>query len=138
MNEYERKAKRFLKSNDAKMTITHVKDDYGGYAKGTITDGWLYQVRIDRNHHTWKFQFSDSVYNRDHCKRPTQYDVLACLVKYECGDILDFMSEYGYDIDIYDGKSINKVKSIYDAVCKEYANVLRIFGDCLEELREIN
>ena len=136
MTDYERKAREFLKKHNAKMTISHVSDGYGGWRKGTITDGWLYRVRIDRNGKSWSFQFSDSVANRWNNKRPTKYDVLACIEKWEpYGDLWDFANEFGYDI--YDRESYQKVNRTFKAVKKEYANVVRMFGDCLEELKEI-
>lgn len=136
MTDYERKAREFLKKHNAKMTISHVSDGYGGWRNGTITDGWLYRVRIDRNGKSWSFQFSDSVANKWNNKRPTKYDVLACIEKWEpYGDLWDFANEFGYDI--YDRESYQKANRTFKAVKKEYANVVRMFGDCLEELQEI-
>lgn len=136
MNEYDAMAKEFLKKYGAKMTISHVFDEWGGYRKGKITDGWLYRVRIDRNGKTWSFSFSDSVYNRQHNKRPTPYDVLACIEKYEpYGDVWDFAREFGYEIN--DRDSYKATEKIFKAVCKEYRNVIRMFEDCIEELQEI-
>lgn len=136
MTEYDVKAKEFLKKYGAKMKISHVFDEWGGYHKGKITDGWLYIVRIDRNGKSWSFQFSDSVYNRQHNERPTPYDVLACIVKYEpYGDMWDFAKEFGFEI--YDRESYKKTERTFKAVCKEYKNVIRMFGDCIDELREI-
>lgn len=136
MTEYDVKAKEFLKKYGAKMTISHVFDEWGGYRKGKMTDGWLYRVRIDRNGKTWSFDFSDSVHNRLRNKRPTPYDVLACIEKYEpYGDVWDFANEYGYEIN--DRKSYKETERIFKAVCKEYRNVIRMFGDCIDELCEI-
>lgn len=137
MNEYDIQAREFLKKYGAKMTISHVFDEWGGYRKGKITDGWLYRVRIDRNGKTWSFSFSDSVYNRQHNKRPTPYDVLACIEKYEpYGDVWDFAREYGYEIN--DRDSYKETERIFKAVCKEYRNVIRMFEDCMDELCEIS
>lgn len=136
MTDYNKKAKDFLKKHNAKMTISHVSDGYGGWKHGEITDGWLYRVRIDREGKTWSFNFSDSVYNSWHNKRPSPYDVLACVEKYEpYGDVWDFANAYGYDI--CDRESYNKTERIYKAVKQEYDNVIRMFGDCMEELCEI-
>ena len=136
ISEYEKQAIDFLKKYGAKMTISHVFDEWGGYRKGKITDGWLYRVRIDRNGKSWSFQFSDSVYNKLHNKRPTKYDVLACIEKYEpYGDVWDFANEFGYEIN--DRESYKETERTFKAVCKEYRNVIRMFGDCIEELCEI-
>lgn len=143
MNEYDLQAKEFLKRNNAKMTISHVMEKghvYGRstseWKRATITGGWLYRVRIDRNGKTWSFQFSDSVYNRIHNKRPRPYDVLACIEKYEpYGDVWDFAREYGYEIN--SKESYKEIEQIFKAVKKEYNNVIRIFGDCIDELCKI-
>lgn len=64
--------------------------------------------------------------------RPTYYDVLACLTKYEPGTFEDFCSEYGYDEDS------RTAERIYFAVQKEFANLKRIFDpEQLEAMQEI-
>lgn len=75
-------------------------------------------------------------YDYKNGNRPSKYSVLACITKYEPGTLGNFIGEYGYTIN--DEASYNKVNGIYKAVCKEYANVMRMFGDCIEELAEIN
>ena len=63
---------------------------------------------------------------------PDEYDMLACLEKYDVGTFEDFCLEFGYDED-----SISAEK-IYIAVIKEYKNLTRIFTEeQMEELREI-
>ena len=123
-------AKDFLRKHNAKMTISNTKEI------SDMTGGWLYRVRIDRNGKSWTFRFGDSVYNKEHNERPTKYDVLACIEKYEpYGDVCDFASEFGYKIN--DRESYKATERIFKAVKKEYNNVMRMFGDCIEELREI-
>ena len=63
------------------------------------------------------------------------YSVLSCLQKYDVGDIENFISEFGYEIHGY--SDFKKVEKTFKAVTREYKNVLRVFGDCLEDLREI-
>lgn len=64
--------------------------------------------------------------------RPTCYDVLTCLTKYEPGTFEDFCSEYGYDEDS------RTAERIYIAVQKEFANLKRIFDpEQLEAMQEI-
>jgi hypothetical protein len=92
----------------------------------------IYRVRIDRNGKSFSFNFTDSANNYNKGIRPTVYDVLACLQKYEVGTFEDFCSEFGYDMW---KKESHK---IYKAVKREYDSVERLFGDCLEELAEIN
>lgn len=134
MNEYEKMAKDFCKETNTKITITY---------KGTIQNPWnatdyianwwhdVYRVRIDRNHKTYSFNFTASKHDTDSNKRPTKYDILACLTKYDPYDFENFCMEYGYNND-----SIKAYKT-YKAVRKEYNNVIRIFSDVMEQLEEI-
>ena len=137
MNDYDRQAIDFLRKHNAKMTISHVSEkQHKEWKRSSMTDGWLYRVRIDRNGKSWSFRFSDSLWNYFHNKRPTPYDVLACIEKYEpYGDVWDFAREFGYEI--YDRESYRKTERTFKAVQKEYRNVMRMFGDCIDELCEI-
>lgn len=66
-------------------------------------------------------------------KEPTEYDVLACLTKYEVGTLEDFCAEFGYDTDS------KKAEVIYKAVLNEYQNVAMLWNDEeIELLSEIN
>lgn len=65
-------------------------------------------------------------------KAPTAYDILACLTKNDPGTFSDFCSDYGYDTDS------RKAEEAYFAVREEYSNVMRLFGDVIEDLQEIN
>lgn len=64
--------------------------------------------------------------------RPTMYDILACFTKYDPGTFKDFCADYGYSDDN------TKARDIYFAVQDEYSNVVRMFGDVMNELQEIN
>ena len=63
---------------------------------------------------------------------PTNYDILACLQKYEVGTFENFCGDFGYDTDS------RKAFETYIAVQKEFEGVKKVFGDVLEELAEIN
>lgn len=67
-----------------------------------------------------------------HTKReaPTAYDVLATLVTYDPGSYADFCAEFGYA----GGETSLKV---WASVREEYAAVQSLFGDVLDELREL-
>ena len=63
---------------------------------------------------------------------PNEYDVLACLEKYDVGTFEDFCSEFGYDEDS------RTAERIYIAVIKEYKDLTRISTEKqMEELSEI-
>lgn len=64
---------------------------------------------------------------------PTEYDLLACLTKYDVGTFEDFCGEFGYDTDS------RKAEDTYKAVKEEYEKVCALFTDEeLTELQEIN
>lgn len=133
-NEYTKQAQDFLKNCGAKMTISF--KEYGPHFDDDKESRNIYQVRINRNSHSMSFKFGDSIASTNNGGRPTAYDVLACLQKYDIGgDVWDFSREFGYDIS--DRESYKKVERIYKAVKREYTGVLRLFGDVLDELREI-
>lgn len=64
--------------------------------------------------------------------KPSLYSILACLTHYEPGTFENFCGDCGYDEDS------RKAFDIYQAVLKEWGQVSALFGDCLEELAEIN
>ena len=138
MEKYEQIAENFC--NKYGVTID--------FKRGKRTDGLLsvggldYYIAITRDKKRWHFWFTDSVYNKEHSIEPTKYDVLACLQKYEVGDFKNFCEESGYEEYTENNHGRLKVNSeakrIYNAVKKEYENVQRIFGDCMDELEEIN
>ncbi len=135
MNEYVKIAKDFLKSCNAKMTISFKR--YGKHFEDDNQYRNIYNIRIDRNGMTYTFSFGDSVFNTENHKRPTCYDVLACLQKYPVESNLDdFCAEYGYKINSYE--DVKRISKIHKAVMREYEKVNRIFGDVMDELAEIN
>lgn len=133
VSEYEKMANDFCKKHNVKMTISF--KEYGKHFHDDTESRNIYKVRIDRNHKTYSFNFGDSIYNTNAGKRPTKYDILACLQKYDIGSFDDFISEYGYVIE--SNKDYHRLFKLYKACCKEYKNVNRLFSDCMEELAEI-
>jgi len=59
-------------------------------------------------------------------KEPSEYDILACLTKYDPGTLDNFCSEYGYEADS------KKADKTYHAVRDEYVALCSLFND--EEL----
>lgn len=71
-------------------------------------------------------------------KQPSAYSLLAGLQKWEVGSFDNFCAEFGYnDRPLAD---YPKVTGIYQAVCEEYAAVLRLWPEpeVRAELEEIN
>jgi hypothetical protein len=64
---------------------------------------------------------------------PTNYEILACLTKYEPGSFKNFCDNFGYS-----DNSI-KARQTWEAVTNEWYEIVQpLFGDCLDELQEIN
>lgn len=64
--------------------------------------------------------------------KPTAYDILACLQKYDVGSFEDFCSDFGYDSDS------RNAEKIYISVVNEYTQLCILFTDSeMEEMQEI-
>ena len=67
---------------------------------------------------------------------PTEYDILACLQKYDVGSMDDFMYEFGYEIKCT--KDMTNFINTYNAAVKEYQNICRCFTpEQIEAMQEI-
>lgn len=124
-DEYNKMATDFLAKHDATMTIEFrdVVDMWGGIRNA-------YDVTIERNGDSFMVDFKDSVANYRSDKEPTEYDILACLEKYGYDSYKDFCEEFGY-------LGSEETLEQYRAIMDEYDNVIGLFGDCMDELREI-
>ena len=126
-SEYEKQAIDFACKHDVKLYVADMT--YGKYFPDDTDKRWIFSMRIERNKKNYQFTFGQSI--ADAAKTPTYYDVLAALKKYDPGTFEDFCAEFGYNNDS------RKAEQTYKAVKKEYAAVERLFGDILDELREI-
>lgn len=135
MNEYEKQAKDFLESCNATMSIT--------YLGQAINKNWnetqlrnVYRAAITTPKGQAAFKFWDSLANTCSTKQPDEYDILACLQKYEVGTFADFTSDFGYEIDEFHDRQ--RALNIYYAVCDEYRKVKNCFTEeQIEAMREI-
>lgn len=128
MNEYDKMAKDFAAKTGTRLTI--LDQDY------KVMENWgdnrprcVFRCRLSRKGQSYTFEFGQSIAAGG--KRPTMYDVLACLQKWDVGTFPDFCEEFGYPY----GPTARK---IYDAVVREYKAVLRLFGDVMDELCDIS
>lgn len=140
-SDYEQQAMDFLKDTNTTMKIERIdhRTDGGCMNTGSHFD---YGITLKRNSKSWQFQFCDSIsaYKKD--ELPSAYDILACLQKYEVeSDLHDFCMEFGYEEyteNDYGRMDVNsEANKIHKAVLKEYDNVMRLFGDVIDELEEI-
>lgn len=115
------------------------KDEDRIYRNPDWEDGYLhntYDVSIRKGRNWMRVKFWDSAYNTDAGEKPSEYDILACLAKYDVGTLEDFVDEYGYDINSV--QDFRRCERMHKAVVKEYRGLCRIFTEEeLEELREI-
>jgi len=155
MNEYDKQARDYCKKYGIKIvanligTMKYFPDD--------TEKRDVYEVTIKRiNKEPWTFKYGDSIQNtnfridrgkqifmsyserknnRKKWRKPSEYDILTCLTKYEVGDFDDFISDFGYEFNTE--KEYIRVKQIHQDVKDEYRNVMRVLGDTIDELQEI-
>lgn len=138
MNSYEMSAKNFLNHAHCKMQIlqTGVVNGFPNDPKDTMKHN-KYRVVLIRNGKTFDFDFYGSHADYLNGKKPTAYDVLACIEKYEYPlDPWEFAREFGYEIECED--DYNRVRKIAEACREQYEGLLDLFGEeLMEELQEI-
>ena len=128
---YEHQANDFLSKTNTSIKIEFLK--YGSHFTGEKECRNIYKVKIKRENKSFSFNFGQSINATSKGEKPTNYDILACLQKYDVGSFDDFCSEFGYDEDS------RKAEKTYNGVCKEYNNVCKIWSEEeIELLQEIN
>jgi hypothetical protein len=127
MNNHREEAIEFAKKHRVKLKILSV--DYGKYFHDDQQARFIFKCRLTRNKKSYTFTFGQSLF--DAAIEPDIYDILSCLEKHGYSSFQDFCDNFGYDTD-----SISDNK-IYKNVMKEYRAVERLFGDIIDELREI-
>lgn len=135
MTKYQKQAKDFLESCNAKMEIrfvgTEINPDWGDARK---RNKYLFVIITPLGH--MNEYFWDSSYNTERNIKPTKYDILACLEKYDVGTIDDFVSEFGYEVHSW--SDVKRIEDMYVKVVQEYNDLCRIFTpEQMEKLREI-
>ena len=142
MLNYEAMAKEFCEKTGTEVIIKYKEKKLNpwnveGYRKNWVHD--IYRVTIKRNGEKYSFDFTQSKNGTDNGEEPTAYDILTCLQKYEVGTFEDFCNDFGYELynEEYTGYN-RKSQRTYNAVVKEYNNVIRLFEDVIDELAEIN
>lgn len=140
-NPYHKQALEFCKKYNVSISFipTGVKTVEYGKTKGSVN---TYSVQVYREksptsrsiHKT--FDYTGSINDFNNKIKPTEYDLLACIVKTPPGSFNDFCNEYGYtDRPVTE---FPKVMQVYQDCCDEYAKVIHLFGDCMDDLMDIN
>lgn len=136
MSEYTLQAEEFLKKNNIRFSYKEPESKICDWDNKTH---FMFKCRfVNRNTNksmTVNFFSSLNDYWND-VEEIEAYDVLECLTKYDVGSIDDFVSEFGYEVNSWE--DVKKIQKTYKSVVREWKNVQRVFGDCLEELQEIN
>ena len=135
MSEYVKQAKDFLASCNATMKITYIDTERNENWKD---NQWhdAYRVTITTPLGRMQVKFWNSVYGTQNGIAPTEYDILACLQKYDVGTIDDFVSDFGYEVNEW--ADVKRIQRTYKAVVNEYKKVCRCFTEeQIEKMSEI-
>lgn len=146
MTDYVRQAKQFLTDCDATMQMMYLgKNVPENWGDGREHDNYIVNITTPRGNMQVKFwdSLNHTLENENRRlsglprnKKPTEYDILACLTTYDVGDIEDFISEFGYEIK--KRGDFTRIQNIYNAVKKEYEDVCRCFTEKqIEKLQDI-
>lgn len=127
VSSYEKDANDFLNAVGAKLKVEYLTHDF--YFSDDKETRDIYRFTLSRNGKKYTAKFGQSI--ADTGQEPNAYDILSCITKYDPCTFEDFCADFGYDSDS------RKAEKIYDACCREYAGVVRVFGDVLEQLQEI-
>ena len=131
MDEYKKQANDFCEKYGVKIVARY--NTYDKHFQDDKEKRAIWDIKIKRNGKSFSLKFGNSL-NAGY-EEPSNYNILACLQKYDVGTIENFMAEFGYEI--YSIQDVKKVTNMYKAVCKEYKNVIKLFSDCMDELCEI-
>ncbi len=128
---YKKQALDFLEKTGTTLKIEFKRN--GKHFDDDKDNRDIYSVTLSRGPRKFTFDFGQSINNSGKNRvKPTAYDILTCLTKYDPGTFENFCSEFGYDTDS------RKAEKTYKAVVNEYQNIAMLFTDEeLEELQEI-
>ena len=135
MTEYQKQAKDFLAKCNATMEINFIEtEDNPTREYDWKRNKYVFVITTPLGLMTGHFW--DSPYNTERGLKPTEYDILACLEKYDVGTIDDFVGEFGYEV--HNWNDVKRIENLYNATVKEYQDLCRIFTpEQMEVLREI-
>lgn len=125
--DYQKQAADFAKKHGITLTING--QEYKRHWDDDKQSRWVFNCTLKRKGKQYTFDFGQSTAAGD--EKPTMYDVLTCIEKYDHPTFEDFCGDYGYDTDS------RKAERTFKAVQKEYKAVERLFGDIMDELQEI-
>lgn len=124
--EYNKEMRKILTHAGINVDIIYITKSFTNWDKDNLHN--QYKVVLKRGKNEMQFDFWDSLYNTNNNKKPTTYDVIACLEWYNIYDFEDFCFNFGYDID-----SI-KAFNIYTECQKQQKELFQLIPE--EEIRE--
>ena len=122
MSEYTEAAEKFLSDTG---TTFNIEFQYTGpYFAGDKDKRDVYRFTLKNARGEYSSTFGDSIRNteRGERSRPSAYDILACLEKYEPDTFESWCRDTGYN----------------DQPLSEYPNVLKIWTACVEQYRGLS
>jgi len=131
-------ARNFLSETHTDISIKWIDHDY--YFKDDEKQRDIYWVKLTKattkGSEAYSFKFGQSLANSSprpfERKKPTEYDILACLTATDPGSHEEFCWGYGYDKDSISGLEI------YERVYNEFKNLQRLYNEAeLAMLAEI-
>lgn len=137
MSEYLKQAKEFLEKTGTEMKLVQTGVVNGfPFSKSDNHPHNKYRVILIRANGSYDFDFYDSYQNYINHKKPTAYDVLACLEKYEYPtDPWEFADEFGYEIKSKEDYEF--VRKIAESCREQYDALVKLYGKDIELLQEI-
>lgn len=146
MTNYEKQANDFLHKNkiECEIVYSHTGKHFGGDTEERDIYNATFK-KGDKKQFSVVFGASISDTKKRALAKggdsrgatPTAYSILACLQKYEVGDLDDFLSEYGYEVK--KAGDLRRLQKLHIAVYEEWDKVRGFFSSKeLEELRDIN
>ncbi len=123
-SDYEKLANHFLATTKSTLSIKFLKHDF--HFDGDKDTRDIYSCILKRGKLSHKIKFGQSINGSEKGEKPTAYDILSCLQKYDTGDFENFCGDFGYDSDS------RKAEKTYNAVRKEYEALAKMYSE--EEL----
>lgn len=121
-SKYQEAAELAANTLGIKIKKDWLKHDY--HFVGDKSQRHIFKIKLTKSGRSFSFKFGQSIKQDDN--DPETYDILAGLQKYDVGTFENFCGDFGYDEDS------RKSEKTYEAVCKEFANMQKLFND--EEL----
>jgi len=142
---YEEQGNYFLQSLGIEFNFKIAQDCYK--ANWATPENTCYRVELRKNKdaenslrdYTFVVFFNQSIIASKKNITPSEYDLLACLQKYDIGTIEEFCNEFDYNLETDSIKEMNYIQDTYKAVKEEFDDLRYFFThEEIEILQEIN